>query len=867
MIDRLNTALEGRYRIERELGAGGMATVFLARDIKHNRRVAIKVLKPELAAVVGAERFLAEIETTANLQHPHILPLFDSGEADGFLFYVMPFVEGESLRERLDRERQLPVNEAMEIAAKVAGALQHAHEQGVIHRDIKPANVLMSGGEPLVADFGIALALSQAGGGRITETGLSLGTPHYMSPEQASADRELTPSSDIYALGCVTYEMLAGTPPFSGPSAQSVLIQILTEEPRLITAHRKSVPPHVAQVVAKSLEKLPADRFATADAFAEALDDPGFSYTGPHTAVAAGDTAGRSWLADPRSIALSIAVLVLIVGWALRGPAASEGDVRRYVFTERPPEGARVTFANYSRTVAVEPDGSGYYFVDRAAGRRVFRRSMQQVGFQPFGDLEQALGIATSPDGSALAVETEDGRLVVVTAAGATEVPIGETLDVLAAWLEDGCIYFVRLGEGLFRVNSGSGAVEEVTPWDSGRFLPIASLEGGRLLGWGDDGDTGGAAILDEAGGRRTVVPDIQPLALLDGSLLIGRTETGSLVAVEIDAGSGTIRRGPVALPYQVSEGGRYGFSSELAVFQVGSATLENTLVMLDREGRESRVDAPPREYLFPRFSPEGRRLAMEIHDDLGGQIWVLDFGSGALNLLTNVQGDGHNTRPLWFRDGSRVLYARNSGFYSRRADGGGEERLEWAGRARFTNVSWLGEDQLIFEHNLEGEDHRDLVTVQVGTDDPPVPFLATPADETAPLVSADGRWVAYISDATGQDRLYVTAATGDGGRMPVSTGGARNFSWGADSSELFYQSDEGFMRAEVQFEPTFEVTRERVEFADAFFQFGESASFAVHPEDGRLLFIKQDESQELTVVVNFADWVRRHLEDAGNGG
>ena len=184
-IDRLNAALQGRYEIERELGEGGMATVYLAQDLKHRRSVALKVLKPELAAVVGGDRFLAEIETTANLQHPHILPLFDSGEADTVLFYVMPYVEGETLRDRLDREKQLPVDEAVRIATAVANALQTAHERGIVHRDIKPANILLSRGEPLVADFGIALAVGAAGGSRLTETGLSVGTPFYMSPEQA----------------------------------------------------------------------------------------------------------------------------------------------------------------------------------------------------------------------------------------------------------------------------------------------------------------------------------------------------------------------------------------------------------------------------------------------------------------------------------------------------------------------------------------------------------------------------------------------------------------------------------------------------------------------------------------------------------
>ena len=257
-VARLNAALEGRYEIERELGEGGMATVYLAKDLKHNRPVALKVLKPELAAVVGAERFLAEIETTANLQHPHILPLFDSGEADSFLFYVMRYVEGESLRDRLDREHQLPVDEAVRIASDVAEALHAAHQQGVIHRDIKPANILMSGGRPLVADFGIALAVSAAGGGRLTETGLSMGTPHYMSPEQATGDVGVGATTDIYALGCVLYEMLVGEPPYTGSTAQAILGKIIAGEPDPVTEHRNAVPGNVEATIGRALEKLPA---------------------------------------------------------------------------------------------------------------------------------------------------------------------------------------------------------------------------------------------------------------------------------------------------------------------------------------------------------------------------------------------------------------------------------------------------------------------------------------------------------------------------------------------------------------------------------------------------------------------------------
>ncbi len=270
MLARLSDALADRYRLERELGAGGMATVYLAQDLRHDRLVAVKVLRPELAAVIGAERFLAEIKTTANLQHPHILPLFDSGVADSFLYYVMPYVEGISLRDRMTREKQLPIQEAVRIASEVAGALDYAHRHGVIHRDIKPENILLHDGSALVADFGIALAASKAGS-RMTETGMSLGTPQYMSPEQAMGERELDARSDVYALGCVTYEMLTGEPPFTGPTAQAIVAKVMTAEPAEATTLRKTIPPAVADAVHTALQKLPADRFASAAEFATAL--------------------------------------------------------------------------------------------------------------------------------------------------------------------------------------------------------------------------------------------------------------------------------------------------------------------------------------------------------------------------------------------------------------------------------------------------------------------------------------------------------------------------------------------------------------------------------------------------------------------
>ena len=271
LLERLHEALASQYRVERELGAGGMAVVFLAQDLRHHRQVAIKVLRPELAAEIGPEQFLREIQTSARLSHPHILPLLDSGAAGDLLYYAMPFVEGESLRGKLSREKQLSLDDALQIAREVAGALDYAHSHGVVHRDIKPENILMQSGHAVVADFGIARAVTAAGNATISATGMMLGTPAYMSPEQASGSQEVDGRSDLYSLGCVVYEMLAGQPPFTGPTLQSLVHQHLTLLPRPVTELRPVVTGSVAAAVQRALAKTPADRFSAVGQFAEAL--------------------------------------------------------------------------------------------------------------------------------------------------------------------------------------------------------------------------------------------------------------------------------------------------------------------------------------------------------------------------------------------------------------------------------------------------------------------------------------------------------------------------------------------------------------------------------------------------------------------
>jgi tRNA A-37 threonylcarbamoyl transferase component Bud32 len=444
-------ALADRYRIERELGQGGMATVYLAHDLRHERKVAIKVLRPDLAAVIGAERFVREIRTIAALQHPHILGLIDSGELQGTAYYVMPFVEGESLRDRLAREKQLPVADAVRIATEVASALDYAHRHGVIHRDIKPENILLHDGQALVADFGIALAMTQAGGTRMTETGMSLGTPHYMSPEQAMGEREITARSDVYALGAVTYEMLSGEPPFTGPTAQAIVAKVMTDEPRPLTIHRKTVPPHVEAAVLTALAKLPADRFDTAKQFAEALATPGPART---VALAA---APRPKRATPWLLAVAAGLLGIVAGYA----AARSGNGPR-----------------------VEPTPT--YVGERVGGPRI------------------AMSPQLSPDGRTMAFAAMEGSQTQVAVlnpeSGDWKTLTHDTTRGLVkalAWTQDGNrIYYERFSEvprGVYSI-SPLGSDDRLILPDASSPVPLAD---GSILAWRLlSGGTGRARLL-----------------------------------------------------------------------------------------------------------------------------------------------------------------------------------------------------------------------------------------------------------------------------------------------------------------------------------------------------------------------------------
>ncbi|HTD60349.1 MAG TPA: protein kinase, partial [Gemmatimonadaceae bacterium] len=467
-LSQVGAALAGRYRIERELGRGGMATVYLAEDERHHRKVAIKVLHPELSAILGPERFLKEIELTASLQHPHILPLFDSGSANGHLYYVMPYVAGESLRARLERERQLPIADAVGIATEVADALAYAHQRGVIHRDIKPENILLHGGHSLVADFGIALAVEQASSQRLTQTGLSLGTPQYMSPEQTMGEREVGPRSDIYSLGIVTYEMLIGEPPFIGATAQATVAKMMTDEPRRLIPQRRTIPPAVEEAVLTALEKLPADRFAGATAFAQALSQPTVARP-PRSAPA---WSARSVIAYAAPI-LALVAVAFVFGRGLgtvRSPIASFG------------RSTQVTWERGLHTLpALSPDGrSVAYSAGTAANLKVYVR--QVTGGRATRIVDDSTSNETnpswSPDGSRLLFLSHGGVWSAPASGGnvrpeVPSVPRGAVTS--ATWAPDGQTIAYTVADSLYLRDA------------TGRAKPLASIIDPSLCQWSPD--------------------------------------------------------------------------------------------------------------------------------------------------------------------------------------------------------------------------------------------------------------------------------------------------------------------------------------------------------------------------------------------
>jgi len=871
---RLAAALADRYRIERALGVGGMATVYLAEDLKHDRRVAIKVLKPELAAVLGAERFVVEIKTTAAMSHPHILPLFDSGTADGFLFYVMPYIEGETIRDKLNRETQFGVAEAVRIAREVADALDYAHRRGIIHRDIKPENVLLHDGRAMVMDFGIALAVSAAAGGRMTETGLSLGTPHYMSPEQATAEKDITARSDVYSIASVLYEMLAGQPPHVGGSAQQVIMKIITEPAQPVATLRKSVPAHVSAALTTALEKLPADRFESARTFADALANPAYGDAGTDSVQKRTARRGSATRAVPPIAILALAgvALIAVAGWSWSVLHPRTPPVKRTRFVVTVPDSVRPRPDTPGQNFVISPDGSELVYVGGVGRTQLYRRSLDALESVPIPGTVGANQTKYAPDGAWLGF-IQSNQLRKVALAGGPSVVIADSAEKFT-WGDGDVVVFIWRG-ALWRTTATGGAPQLLATPDSTAAGPVFNwpflLPGGEAIVFdivtaGDQAD-GQLAAMRLSDGK--VVPlgitGRNPRYLASGHLVFAQLN-GTLSAVAFDPTS-LRTTGPVVnvLDNVYIKGGG---AAEFGVAQDGTLLFatrnaEGQVLLVDHAG-VSRVLLPERRgYSHLRFSPTGGRLVFEMTDRSSfskTDIWLYDERTRTITRLTN---DGKSHDPAWMSDGERVVWV-NTDSLGRRI-----RRQRWDGSGTVETVFPDLRDVVEIEPSPVGTamvvrragGFGDLYVADSDTSTLR-PLDVSPTGLGGARISPDGRWVAYFGDHSGLREVYVMALSGDGGRPQISTDGGSEPVWGPDGKTLYYRANGVWIAASIATTPTLAVTKRTDLFPDQFRWTGSSAAYDVS-RDGRAFVLVGDATeggQRLVVVTGWLDELRARL-------
>lgn len=830
VLTRLASSLADRYEVQSELGAGGMATVYRAVDLKHQRDVAIKVLHPELGAALGSERFLSEIRTTARLQHPHVLPLLDSGEADGLLFYVMPLVTGETLRHRLERELQLPVDDAIAIAREVADALGYAHGLGVIHRDVKPENILLRDGHALVADFGIALAVQTAGGARITQTGLSLGTPQYMSPEQAMGERTIDGRSDIYALGAVTYEMLAGEPPFTGPNLQAIVARLLAEEPRSLAVQRRAVPAGVEHAVMRALEKLPADRYSHVAEFAAALlvDAP--------ASVRASGRAHRAGSRIWPMVAVGAAMLVADFGLrrALAKPAAVTEPARQLAIDL--PDSIRVAFKGNldapggQGSVTISGDGRRIAWVGTTPGKthdvvQLYVRDLSSYTIRAVPGTGGAFAPFLSNDGSRLGYFS--GREL-----RETNLDNGETRVVIrdlsrpsgATYLANGSV-LVAVENSMLTLIDRSGGIRPlkasalpgteldstgvlnfpaVVPGDryavglsrSGPMV-VASLSDGLIRRVRPFNMTDSTA--DVIGGAPRVVAN--RLYWLDRNVVLSATidvEAARLTSAPVPVVSGV--RGDLfgAADFDVADDGTI-------VFVAGADPSIGYLAWLDTAGRVDTLALPPANYTGFDVSPDGGSLLTKAISSGGvTEIRVVDVARGT-NTVLDV-GKGEVSQPGWSADGRAALVSvAPKGLASAHilhvpVDGrsaidtimpGGLDRYAVSRDGRVT----------ILQVSTARSPNRYLTAGQgaklfASTNHGPFAEFTAPSDFVIPTLSPDGKWVAYERFGVGRYGVYIERFPLDGRPITVpNDGDAYEAFFSAKGDRLFYRVGRGVMQ------------------------------------------------------------------------
>ena len=883
MNDALSAALADRYRIERELGAGGMATVYLAHDVRHDRDVAVKVLHADLGAALGAERFLAEIKTTAKLQHPHILPLLDSGEVAGLLFYVMPVVDGETLRARLERERQLPLDDALRIATEIASALDYAHRHGVIHRDIKPENILLHDGRAVVADFGIALAVSAATGPRMTQTGLSLGTPQYMAPEQAMGERHIDARADVYALGAVVYEMLTGEPPFTGATVQAIVAKVLTERPMNPSAVRDTIPRHVEAALLKALAKLPADRFATAAQFGDALMRPETM-----SAAQSSTSLDMRGVAAPRGFRRHLSAAPAM--WAACAALTAVAVVGWFRHTSDPPAttiavplaeiaGTRSTTVGSNPMVALSRDGTKLAFLGLDGGhspRLLVRSLADPAASVTVASPTLATWPAFSPDGESIAFVAVGPQLIqIYQFASRTTRTVGRvTAFGGLTWTDDSTIVFSARGVlNRWRVGAREPQVLSEPPKGEGYAQGVAITP--SLVVFRSNDAPYELSILDLQTKKVTKlgIQGASPSYVDPG--IITYLKDGELWGVQFDPSKRGV--GPAAV---IATGTANTRVTAYAAARTGALVVarnntagELDLVLVDRAGKARPLVNERRAFRWPRFSPDGRRVAVTVTTPgrrLGGDLWTAAINSEP-STLARVTADSASNEASWDTDGQHLIFVRRVSAASGgmlhleriAADGSGKPEMFRQGPNPIYESALTPDGRTLVWREDAGETSRDILSAPVDSPTVVHPVRKSAFDERGFALSPDGRWLVFTSNESGSDEVYLCRLEPNGAHWRVSRNGGSEPRWARNGEIFFRVGDSVFVtRAALGAEPKIDApTLLFVGQHDVTTPF--EPLWDVSPDGRQFVVTRAPDEQHLPFVL-MLDWVAAWRKRAG---
>ena len=879
----------GPYEVVGPLGAGGMGEVYRGRDPRLGREVAIKVLPAAVSSdSERLHRFEQEARAAAALNHPNILAVFDIGQHGGAPYIVSELLEGETLHDRLT-EGALPVRTAVEYAVQIAHGLAAAHEKGIVHRDLKPGNVFVTtDGRVKILDFGLAklVEAEPAGAGASllptaaadTAPGVVLGTFGYMSPEQvrgATVDRR----SDIFSLGVILYELLTGRRAFARETAPETMTAILREDVPDLHASAPQVWPHLEHVLRRCLDKDPSRRFQSTQDLAFALATTGAASTSSGTA-ALGPARRRRWPRVVLASAAGFVVLVALVSMAavlLRRPPATSQLVRRLALAL--PDAEPLALASLTPlglgkiSIAISPDGKRVVYVANRSGTpQLVVRELDQFEARPLRGTEGAYGPFFSPDGGSVAFFSQNS-LKRVSLAGGEPVTVTEARHARnGAWLPDGSIVFGNLEGSLLIHVQTAGSTSRTVATSSYLFQSLAALPKASAVlvdvwsGPNPDFNTIEAISLQD-GVRKVLLSGGTRPAYADGRLLFMRG--GALFAAPFDADRLEVTGSAVAVVEGIrteSEGtGQVAVSAEgTLVYVEGMPAWEGTPVSVSRDGKTRPIGTPKHVYGMPALSPDGRRLAIEVAATTV-DIWVFEIDRGTFTRLTQ---DGRNSSPVWSPDSRQIAYAASRGgtstVVSRPADGSGPETTLWGGKPECRPYSWAPDGKsLALGCAIEGRED-DLYAFWLGTANPLRPFFGTPYSDWGSRFSPDGKWIAYISDASGQYEVYVRPYPGPGSQWQISTGGGEEPTWSRDGKEIFYRNGTKWMAAEVKTTPEFSASPPSLLFQGPFVNVP-GPSYDVGP-DGRFVLIEgppETPVRRLNVVLNWFDELRRLVPSA----